>query len=364
MPVHDHLSERQQHILWATIRRYVATAEPVGSKALADEYDFQVSSATIRNTMGRLEKVGLLYQPHTSAGRVPSDSGYRVYVDQLITPDDLPGQQLRALYHQQLDWQTYHLEQILQRAAQILATLSGYIALITLPQNTSQTIQHLQVLPINDAQGMLIIVTDAYQTQSVLLDLETLLGLEAIADDDDWAIEDELQILSNFLNQKLRGQALASLQQVNWQELGEEFRRYSSLVQQVLTEVLQRCQTPTVMPILIHGFAEALRQPEFSEVQQIQALLHLLEKEQEQLFPLMFAVPEPTPQRVMVRIGSENSLEPLNTCTLISAHYANGTTPVGSVGLIGPTRMLYENAIALVESTAQYLTDSLTNGFA
>lgn len=355
---HDCLSERQQQILWATVHRYVATAEPVGSKVLAAEYDLQVSSATIRNTMGRLEKVGLLYQPHTSAGRIPSDSGYRVYVDHLITPDDGKGEQLRQVYTQQLDWGRYNLEQLLQRSAQILATLSGYIALITLPQTTGHRIQSLHILPISPEQGMLVVVTDAYETQSMRLDLSALMASDR-PEDTALDMSGELQILSNFLNQKLRGQSLAALQQLNWQELGEEFRAYSAVIQQILGEVVQRYQTPMVMPIVIRGIAEALRQPEFSEVQQVQTLLYLLEEEQEQLFPLIFKQPEQPEQRSTVRIGAENPLAPLSSCTVISAQYYKGNLPVGSVGLIGPTRMLYENAIALVESTAQYLSDTL-----
>ena len=353
---HDCLSERQQQILWATVHRYVATAEPVGSKALAAEYDLQVSSATIRNTMGRLEKVGLLYQPHTSAGRIPSDSGYRVYVDQLITPDDGKGEQLRQVYAQQLDWGRYNLEQLLQRAAQILATLSGHIALITLPQTTGHRIQSLHILPISPEQGMLVIVTDAYETQSMRLDLSALIANDHL-EDEALDMTGELQILSNFLNQKLRGQSITALQQLDWQELGEEFRAYTVVIQAILGEVVQRYQTPMVMPIVIRGIAEALRQPEFSEVQQIQTLLYLLEEEQEQLFPLIFK--QPQEPGATVRIGAENPLAPLNSCTLISAQYYKGNLPVGSVGLIGPTRMLYENAIALVESTAQYLSNAL-----
>ncbi|NEQ16525.1 MAG: heat-inducible transcriptional repressor HrcA, partial [Moorea sp. SIO3E2] len=119
------LTTRQQHILWATIRHYIATAEPVGSKALVQEYDLSVSPATIRSCMSMLEKVGLLYQPHTSAGRVPSDSGYRTYVDQLIQPSETLSQYVENLLAEKLNWEEAKFEVLLRDAAQILATVSG-----------------------------------------------------------------------------------------------------------------------------------------------------------------------------------------------------------------------------------------------
>jgi heat-inducible transcriptional repressor len=121
------LTDRQQHILWATVRHYIATAEPVGSKALVEEYNLRVSPATIRNAMGVLEKAGLLYQPHTSAGRVPSDSGYRIYVDQLIAPSEVLTRQVEQVLQGRLKWEDWSLEALLQGAAkfwQLLVAVS------------------------------------------------------------------------------------------------------------------------------------------------------------------------------------------------------------------------------------------------
>lgn len=352
------LSERHHNILRATVRHYIATAEPVGSKTLAEEYDFKVSSATIRNAMGRLEKIGLLYQPHISAGRIPSDSGYRIYVDRLMTPNEAWGRQLEELYTQELDWGNYEIETLVQRAAQILATLSGHIALITLPQNANNTLHHLQLIQLNAKQAMLIIVTDSYQTQSVLVELPYLLENES----DRELVEEELQILSNFLNHKLRGRSLSTLAQLNWGELDRDFQHYTDFLRVLLKEISRRTQLPSSTPIAIRGISEVLRQPEFSQLQQVQMLLHLLEEEQNQLLPSIFEIPDvETPaDRVRIRIGAENQLEPLNICTLIAANYHQGDVPVGSIGIIGPTRMFYENAIALVEATADYLSEALS----
>ncbi|PSO52219.1 MAG: heat-inducible transcriptional repressor HrcA [Cyanobacteria bacterium QH_8_48_120] len=358
MPHQLNLTERYQQILWATIRQYVATAEPVSSKSLAQEYDFTVSSATIRNAMGRLEKAGLLYQPHTSAGRVPSDSGYRIYVDELITPDGTLGHQTEQLLNQQINWEAGSVEALLRGSAQILATLSGYIAFITLPQNPTHQLRHLQLVQVDPGRVMLIVVTDAYDTQSVLMELPA----SASDKEQDYPAEGELEILSNFLNSKLRGRSLLELATLDWGELDREFERYADFLRSLLKTLIMRVQAPASTEIMIRGISEVLRQPEFSQLQQVQMLLHLLEEEQDQLWPLIFELPESdaSARRVTVRIGSENPLEPMRTCTLISANYRQGDYPVGSVGLIGPTRMLYENAIALVEAATDYLSDTLS----
>lgn len=354
------LSDRQQQILWATVRHYIATAEPVGSKALVEEYNLRVSPATIRTTMGVLEKAGLLYQPHTSAGRVPSDSGYRIYVDRLITPSDISGRQVEQLLQERLRWEDWSLEALLQGAAQILAAVSGCITLITMPHNNTARLRHLQLLQIEPGRVMLIVVTDNYETQSTLLELPKSAN-DAPADPE--VLERELQILSNFLNSQLQGRSLGELALLDWSQLDREFQRYGDYLKTVLTDLSRRTQSPAMTQVMIRGVAEVLRQPEFSELQQVQTIIHLLEEEQQQLLPLIFEEPELESRpgrRATIRIGSENTLEPIRTCTLISAIYRRGVVPVGSVGVLGPTRMDYETAIAVVEGAADYLSEALS----
>ncbi len=357
------LSDRQQQVLWATVRHYVATAKPVGSEALIEEFNPRVSSATIRNAMGRLEKAGLLYQPHTSAGRVPSDSGYRIYVDQLITPSEALAKHADRMLSGQLNRGEWSLEAILRGAAQILSTLSGYITLITMPQTSVASLRHLQLMLIDPGKLMLIVVLDSFETQSLLLDLPKAEGDASEQDMDPELVERELQILSNFLNTHLRGHLLSEIATLDWSELGRQFERYANFLQTSLVELTRRSQVPLSTQILISGVAEVLRrQPEFSELQQVQMIMQLLEEEQDQLWPLIFESDdlEQPGKRVTVRIGSENPLEPIRTCALVSATYQRGPLPVGSVGILGPTRMVYEDAIALVEATADYLSDALS----
>jgi heat-inducible transcriptional repressor len=215
------LTNRQQHILWATVRHYIATAEPVGSKALVEEFDLGVSSATIRNVMGVLEKSGLLYQPHTSAGRVPSDSGYRIYVDQLITPSEVLAKEVELALQQRLQWEDWSLEILLQGAAQILASLSGCISLITMPQTNTVTVRHLQLMQIEAGRIMLILVTDNYETHSKLMDMPPGRSEKPDAD----VTDRELQIVSNFLNSHLRGRSVLEISTLDWSQLDRELQR-------------------------------------------------------------------------------------------------------------------------------------------
>ncbi len=310
--------------------------------------------------MGVLEKSGLLYQPYTSAGRVPSDSGYRTYVDQLIAPSPALTLQVEQLLTGQLNWKDWSLEAILQGAAQLLATLSGCIALITMPQTKASRLRHLQLVQIEPGRVMLVVVTDCYETQSTMMDLPQS---EPVEHRDATMLDRELQILSNFLNSQLQGQTLTAFANLDWSELDREFECYADCLRALLKRFTQRTRSPNSTQIMIRGMTEMLRQPEFSELQQVQAIVQLLEEGQDQLWSLIFDESNgrgPVDRRVTVRIGSENPLEPMRACTLISSTYSRGKVPIGSVGVLGPTRMDYEGAIAVVEAAADYLSDALS----
>ncbi|MDJ0619649.1 MAG: heat-inducible transcriptional repressor HrcA [Calothrix sp. MO_192.B10] len=351
------LTDRQQHILWATVRHYIATAEPVGSKALVNEYQLGVSSATIRNIMGVLEKAGLLYQPHTSAGRVPSDSGYRIYVDRLITPSEALTKQVEQVLQQSLAQKDWTLDFLLQGAAQILATLSGCISLITMPQSSTAVLRHLQLVQVEQGRVMLIVVTDSYETHSAIINIPPAIAGQEI---DVEVIDRELQIVSNFLNSQLRGKSLLELENLDWSQLDREFQHYSDLLTRSITEFAQLSRTPASTHITISGVSQVLRQPEFAEIQQVQTIMEMLESEQEQLWRLICAEPDredSKKSKVTVRIGAENPLKPIRSCSLISSTYHRGSMS-GSVGVLGPTRLNYESAIAVVSAAADYLSEA------
>ena len=351
------LSKRHQQILWATIRQYISTAEPVGSKTLVDGYNLNISPATIRSGFATLEKAGFLYQPHTSAGRIPSDSGYRMYVDRLIQPSPDIGRQVEELLADKLDW-GWSLEAILRGAVDVLATLSGYVAMITLPQTRRSTVKHIQLVRVDANKMMIIVVWDAYETQSILMQLPQN---RAAIDED--ILDRELQVLSNFLNSKLRDRSVLEVLKLDWSELDGELQQYVYLVSNLLKDISQQSQPMHSSQMMICGISEVLCQPEFSQLQQVKTLLHLLESEQDEIWKLIFnpnlnsSLAQP---KIAIRIGAENPLKPMQICTLISTNYHQDSIPVGSVGLLGPKRMLYEDAIALVESAADYISAAIS----
>ena len=375
------LTSRQQQILKATILSYIATAEPVGSKALSRSYDLGVSTATIRNVMAVLDRTGLLYQPHTSAGRVPSDSGYRVYVDDLLEePKDLQLHLLNVLSENLGEELQENLDRLLQQATQILATLSGCIALITAPPADTTTIRHLQLVPVDCDRVMAILVTDSYQTHSLLLNLvptsvncddtvnqgntansiaqhgtnSSPLNLSRLSNDVETEYpERELQLLNNFLNLELKGKSFFDIRNIDWQQIDLQFRKYGDWLRLLLETLEQNYLQPTIGQVFLGGMTGLLRQPEFAQTEQIQDVVQLLEQNQAELWPVLGPA---TPDRLVLYIGSENPLEPMHQCTLISTGYSCGPLAMGSVSLLGPTRMSYERAIASVKATASHLS--------
>lgn len=352
------LNSRQQHILWATVQHYVSTAEPVGSKVLAQEYNLQVSPATVRQVMGALDKAGLLFQPHTSAGRVPSDGGYRLYVDHLIQPSKAAARQVDTQLSQSLDWEGWSMEALLRGVTQILATLSGYLTLITVPQTSTARIRHVHLALVGPEQILMVLLLNSLETQSMLVHLPHEKDRKAWDRD---VLERELQILSNFLSTHLEGRSLTDIEHLGWGELGREFERYVNGVRSAIQTFVRRNQASSPAPFVISGFAEVLRQPEFSELQHMQSIVNFLEGEQAQLWPLVFeAVSEASSSRQLrIWIGSENPLEPMQGCALVSSTYTRAEVPVGSISVLGPTRMMYEDTIAVVEAAADYLSNNL-----
>ncbi|MCL1495637.1 MAG: heat-inducible transcriptional repressor HrcA [Pseudanabaena sp. Salubria-1] len=350
----QHLTDREQKVLWATIEQYILTAEPVGSKALVSGYDFDISPATIRNVMNMLDRSGLLFQPHTSAGRVPSDSGYRVYVDELIDP----ASELTYSKHQFLASKSDRLgksslDGVMRDVAQILATLSGCIAVITAPNMQTMRIRHLQLVMVDDCKVMAIAVSDTYHTASVTMDLPTETKPEVL--------EGELNILNNFLNEHLRDKNWSELNSaLQWDDLDRQFQNYAVLLQQSLQQLMKLCDRTALGQMFISGLTELLRQPEFSNLRQVQNIVQLLEADRASLMALIIDQPTPSANSVSIRIGSEISIEPIQNCTFISSTYLCDDKPVGTVGVLGPTRLGYTRAIASVQAAALHLTDAIS----
>ncbi|MGQ7278114.1 heat-inducible transcriptional repressor HrcA [Brevibacillus thermoruber] len=339
------LSERQRLILNAIVDNYIHSAEPVGSRTISKREDIGFSSATIRNEMADLEELGYLEQPHTSAGRVPSTKGYRFYVDNLIKPhmlSDLELSKLKQLFAERI----HHFEQVIDYTAQILSHVTNYTAIVLGPEIFEQRLKHIQIVPLNDTQAVAIVVTNTGRVENKLIDLPQ--GVRP----------QEIEKLVNLLNSKLTDVPLWQLRQRLYQEVAGEMRRHVEQYEemlQILEESLQRQEGERVY---LRGATKIMDQPEFRDVDKVKDILELLEQN-DQLVHLF----GPPTEGITVRIGQENQLDAMKECSIITTSYYIGGKPVGTVGILGPTRMEYSRVITVLNYLAEGLSRMLTSQF-
>lgn len=335
------LGERKKKVLRAIIDSYIETAEPVGSRTIARRHDLGVSSATIRNEMADLEEIGYLHQPHVSAGRIPSDKGYRFYVDSLMSPYPF-SQGDRVRIHESFAKARLGLKQAIHEASRLLALLTDSISLAVAPAADQLVLKHLQLAAIEDSGILLTVVLHPGVVKNRLIWTEQTYTPA------------ELYELSLVLNQKLRG--------VTYQDLGttilnEIARDYGDIGKVLVELLLQGLVEERNEQVFASGAVNILNQPEFRDVERAIALLEILE-EKERLLSLLNSVS--TPSGVQVVIGSENEISSLHDCSVISCTYYVGGDVVGTLGVIGPTRMDYAKVVAAVGLVSHSLSEYLT----
>ncbi len=338
----EQLNAREQQVLSAIVHRYVATAEPVGSRVLSEFYTLNASPATIRSIMQSLDRSGLLYQPHTSAGRVPSEHGYRVYVDSLLPPTTGLKAEIELLMAEQLKGNS-NPQQLLEQVAQLLANLCGCIAIVTIPGRLPDRVRRVELVSIDRQRALLILVTQNLQTDAVPVEFAVDIG-------------DGLLMLNNFLNAKLKDRYCHALLPLDWEEISHAIEDNIRSLESSL-ELLEQSyhQSGTVK---VSGLKELLKQPEFAQAEQFQPIVEfLLEGDKDQIMPVLQQAGEhPT-----VKIGKELGLPPVQNCSLISSMYRQAEEPIGWVGILGPTRLPYDRGIAAVEVACEQVSGILAN---
>lgn len=341
------LSPRQQLILKAIIEDYVFTVEPVGSRTLSKKFDFGLSPATLRNEMADLEEEGLLRQPHTSAGRIPSDAGYRVFVDLLMGPEQqLPEDARKALEQVQVD--ARDLNDILAQTAKVAAVLSQCTAIVRAPRLHTSRIQYVQLLPLGEHNAMLVVLTDQGATLNQLVSLPSAMG------------EEELAPLTNFLNAHLRQQPLDALTGQVFEKLLAEMAAYEEILRTVWQKL--RAATGSTERVFVSNASFLAQQPEFTEAAKMRSLLGFLEREQAMANLLsLFTLGDQ--HRAHISIGHENPMADLHECSVVSASYSIGGRAFGEIALLGPTRLEYRRAVTTVETIARSLSETLTQFF-
>ncbi len=331
------LDSRKQEILKAIIDAHIHTAEPVGSETLAHRLRLGLSSATIRLEMAALEELGYLSHPHTSAGRVPTDRGYRVYVDAMLDDETrLPEETAR--FRRRFQSLTRNTTRVVEEIARALASATNYASVVVPPQPEHRIFRHLHLIPLTSTQVLVVIVTNAGVIQGNAMDLPEPVETE------------ELDRLSRTVSQRLEGMRLT---EISTEVLADvvEAAWHQQFVRQ-LGRMLRSHRPPSRDPyVVIEGTANILKQPEFQDVRTAQHVLSALERD-EVVAELLSEAPD---QEVWIRIGSENRHEDLRGCSIVVAAYKVSDDAVGALGIVGPTRMKYGKVIALVRYLAREL---------
>ncbi|HLH29991.1 MAG TPA: heat-inducible transcriptional repressor HrcA [Terriglobia bacterium] len=329
------LDERNREILKLIIRSYVLSGEPVGSRTLAKSMEWRFSPATIRNIMADLEEAGYLAQPHTSAGRVPSEKGYRFYVDHLADSGRLTKSDER--YISKMLSETDSPEEVMSRASMILSTISKNVGIVIAPPMGLTVLKHIEFLDLSDGKILVIFVSTAGQVQRKLIRVN------------ERYTQDELDKAGRYLVEKFSGKTLTDIRN----ELLRMMQAERSLFDRMLS-LLQSWGETLTQPsaaenIYLQGATNIINQPEFADVERMRMLFQMFEEKGRLVKILNECISSSRPEGVTIAIGSELGVPDLRDFTLITASYATADHTTGFLGIIGPTRMEYERGISIVE---------------
>jgi heat-inducible transcriptional repressor len=352
--LNEDLDERKQKILKAVVWSYVESAEPVGSENLAQRYaDLGVKSATIRNTLAELADLGYLRQPHTSAGRVPSDRGYRFYVDHLME-ERVPEPETLARTREELEAERAEtLERVLRQACALLTRMTRYTSVATPPKSTTVIVRQVFAAPAGPTALLLVALLSTGESQHRMIT-----GTPALLAQQDPAALTEAH---NAINAAIAGRSLEELRAAGESPIPDGLTNpraralYSALSQGILQ--IGRTVAEEADRAVVEGAGEIFRQPEFQDVAKLEAVLNAL---QTRVGVVDFISMALASGNATVVIGEENPIETMRECSVVTAYYHVGTRERGTLGIVGPTRMDYDRAVPAVNWVARSLSDILT----
>lgn len=337
------MDERKKQVLNAIIKDYVATAEPVGSRTIAKKYELGVSSATIRNEMSDLEELGYIEQPHTSSGRIPSDKGYRYFVDCLMEKEKLDAAEIQIV-NQFFTSRLTELDQMVRETCQMVSKLTKYTTLVLVPKRSEGKLEKLQMVPVGAHRILVVVVTDTGLINHRVVELPHSVD------------PDRLKKICDLLQKKLYGLSLEQVNMTLLKEISRQISREEQLLNLTLELMEQALMDSGEEQVFTGGALNMLDQPEFRDLEKVRSLLGTLEEDAIVRRLLLQQREDGTG----ISIGGEIPFAGINNCSVVTGVYKVKGKIVGSVGLLGPTRMAYSKAVSIVELVTEQMSQVLS----
>lgn len=325
----EELGERKEKILNAIIQNYLETGEPVGSRTISQYSDLNLSSATIRNEMSDLEELGYILQPHTSSGRIPSDKGYRFYVDHLIADKDREVTEIKDLMIEK----TEKMEKMLKQVVKILANNTEYATMITAPSIQKNRLKFIQLSAVDEHQVLAVVVMEGNIVKNRIIPVESPLNNETML---------KLNIL---LNTELNGLAVNEINLGLITRLKEQAGIHNEIISQVLDTVAETIHGDEELEVYTSGATNIFKYPELSDSQKASELISAFEEKQSLVELLADASEDSGETGIQVYIGNETPIQSMKDCSVVTATYELGEGVKGTIGIIGPKRMDYEKVM-------------------
>ena len=335
------LDERKQKILQAIIRNYMETGEPVGSRTISKYSDLNLSSATIRNEMSDLEEMGYIVQPHTSAGRIPSDKGYRLYVDHIMEEKNHEVQELKDLMIERTD----KMEQVLKQVVKVLAANTNYATMVSAPTYHRNKLKFIQLSKVTATQILAVIMIEGNIVRNKVIDVTEELDQETVL---------KLNIL---LNSVLNGLSIEEINLAMIQNRKEQAGIHSELVGSVIDAVAEVIHSEDEVEIYTSGATNIFRYPELSDNGKASELINAFEEKQQLTDLVTQTLENEVNKGIQVYIGQETPIQSMKDCSVVTATYELGEGLQGTIGIIGPKRMDYENVLKTLKTLTEQLDE-------
>ncbi|MCR4684334.1 MAG: heat-inducible transcriptional repressor HrcA [Lachnospiraceae bacterium] len=336
------LDERKRTILFAIIKTYLETGEPVGSRTISKFTDLNLSSATIRNEMSDLEEMGYIIQPHTSAGRIPSDKGYRFYVDQLMADKEKEVDEMKEILIEKAD----KMEQMLKTAARSLAVNTNYATMISAPQIHRNKLKFIQLSRMEQNKIVAVIVVEGNIIKNEIIDVDGELSDETLL---------KLNIL---LNTNLNGLSIDEINLAIISHMKEQAGIHSDLVNNVIDAVADAIRADEDLEIYTSGANNIFKYPELSDHEKASEIISAFEEKKQLTEIVQETLLRGEPQGIQVYIGEETPMQSMKDCSIVTATYELEEGMQGTIGIIGPKRMDYDKVLSTLKSL-KYQLDSI-----